>query len=56
MSAPTGVIAGGWEYVWAAYAASAVILVGYSASVLARYRSESRRRRREEARTPEEAV
>ena len=40
MNAPTGVIVGGWEYVWAAYAVTAVILLGYTASLIARYRSE----------------
>ena len=43
MSAPSGVIAGGWEYVWGAYLASAVILLGYAASLIARYRAERRR-------------
>jgi hypothetical protein len=40
VNAPTGVIVGGWEYVWAAYAVTAVILLGYAASLIARYRSE----------------
>jgi hypothetical protein len=40
VSAPTGVIAGGWEYVWAAYAVTAVILLGYAVSLIARYMSE----------------
>lgn len=35
----TGVIQGGWEFVWAAYAASATILTGYLLSVFARYRA-----------------
>jgi hypothetical protein len=43
MSAPSGVIVGGWEYVWAAYAVTAVILLGYAASLWARYRAEARR-------------
>ncbi len=47
MSAPSGVIAGGWEYVWAAYGLSAVILLGYTASVVARYRAERRKAARE---------
>ena len=40
----TGVIQGGWEFVWAAYAASATILTGYVLSVFARYRALQRRR------------
>jgi hypothetical protein len=47
MSAPSGVIEGGWEYVWAAYAVSAVILLGYAASLIARYRAERARAERE---------
>jgi heme exporter protein CcmD len=43
MSGP-GVISGGWEFVWAAYGVSAVILTGYAASVIARYRAQRRRR------------
>ena len=43
MNAPSGVIAGGWEYVIAAYTATAVILLGYAASLIARYRAERRR-------------
>jgi hypothetical protein len=38
-----GEIHGGWEYVWAAYALSAAILIGYAASVYVRYRHERRR-------------
>jgi len=38
---PTGVIQGGWEFVIAAYVASAVILLGYAVSVVWRYRRES---------------
>ena len=53
MSAPSGVIAGGWEYVWAAYSATAVILLGYAASLVARYRAECRRAARERAGVPE---
>jgi hypothetical protein len=34
--APSGVIQGGWEFVIAAYAASAVILLGYAFSVYRR--------------------
>jgi heme exporter protein CcmD len=40
----TGVIQGGWEFVWAAYAVSATILAGYVVSVFARYRAALRRR------------
>jgi len=44
MPAPAGVISGGWEFVWAAYGVSAVILTGYAVSVFARYRAQRRRR------------
>jgi len=47
MNAPSGVIVGGWEYVWAAYTATAVILIGYAVSVIARYRAEKKRAARE---------
>ena len=40
----SGVLAGGWEFVTAAYAVTAVILVAYAASVVARYRAEAARR------------
>jgi hypothetical protein len=40
----TGVIQGGWEFVWAAYAVSATILTGYALSVFSRYRAALRRR------------
>ena len=43
----SGKIVGGWEYVWAAYTATAVILIGYAASVIARYRAEKKRAARE---------
>ena len=49
MNAPSGVIAGGWEYVVAAYAITAVILLGYAASLIARYRAERRRAARQGA-------
>jgi len=42
-----GVLQGGWEYVAAAYIVSAVILSGYAASVIARYRAEAARRARD---------
>lgn len=38
----SGVIEGGWSYVWAAYVVTAVALIGYVAAVLARYRRERR--------------
>ena len=44
MPADTGVIRGGWDFVWAAYGVSAVILIGYVASVIARYRAQRHRR------------
>jgi heme exporter protein CcmD len=47
MGAAPGVLSGGWEFVWAAYGATAVILIGYAVSVHARYRAQSRRRRGE---------
>jgi hypothetical protein len=40
----TGVIQGGWEFVWAAYAVTATILTGYGLSVFSRYRAALRRR------------
>ena len=40
----TGIIEGGWEYVWGAYAVSAAILMGYAVSIYRRYRDERRRR------------
>jgi hypothetical protein len=49
MNAPSGVIEGGWEYVWAAYSITAVILLGYAASLIARYRAEQRRAARQGA-------
>jgi hypothetical protein len=42
--APAGVIQGGWEFVTAAYVASAVILLGYAFSVIWRYRRERSRK------------
>ena len=42
----SGIIEGGWEFVWGAYGISAVILIGYAASLLLRYRDERRRDRR----------
>ena len=42
-----GSIQGGWEYVWAAYGISAVVFVGYTVSVVLRWRSAVERRARE---------
>jgi hypothetical protein len=39
----TGVVQGGWEFVAAAYAVSAIVLTGYATSVFLRYRTEKRR-------------
>jgi hypothetical protein len=49
MNAPSGVIAGGWEYVWAAYSVTAAILLGYAASLIMRYRAEQWRAERQGA-------
>jgi hypothetical protein len=38
-----GVIAGGWEYVIAAYVVTGAVLLGYTLSVFLRLRAESRR-------------
>ena len=43
-----GVVTGGWEFVWAAYGFTVVILGGYTASVLHRIRAENARRRAEQ--------
>lgn len=42
MAAPSGVIVGGWSYVIASYALSAVVLVGYTLALLIRLRRISR--------------
>jgi hypothetical protein len=39
----TGIIQGGWGFVWAAYGASAFILIAYAISIHRRYRDERRR-------------
>jgi hypothetical protein len=39
-----GTIVGGWEYVYAAYALTALILTGYAVSVVVRHRQERARR------------
>jgi hypothetical protein len=49
MSEATGVIQGGWEFVWAAYTVSTLILTGYGLSIFARYRALLRRREAEDA-------
>jgi hypothetical protein len=40
---PEGVIVGGWSYVIAAYSITTVVLVLYCASLLRRWRAESRK-------------
>ena len=35
---PTGVIVGGWAYIIAAYAVTAVLLVGYALSLIQRWK------------------
>ena len=45
-----GMIEGGWQFVQAAYSLSAAVFVGYTLSVLLRYRAERGRREREAAR------
>jgi heme exporter protein CcmD len=47
-SSGIGVIQGGWEFVWAAYAVSAAVFLGYALSVHLRYRAERARREREQ--------
>jgi hypothetical protein len=42
----SGIVVGGWGFVWAAYLVSAVVLLGYAFSVHRRYRSERDRRKR----------
>ena len=42
-----GVITGGWEYVVAAYVLTGVVLLGYTLSIVARLRAETRRAERE---------
>jgi len=46
MNETSGVISGGWEFVTAAYAITAVFLGGYVVSVLARFSRESKAARR----------
>ena len=47
-----GTVEGGWEYVIAAYVATALILIGYAVSVILRHRQELSRLAREEGRGP----
>ena len=42
-----GVVSGGWEFVRAAYVVSAVVLLGYLASMIGRYRAERQRAERD---------
>jgi len=48
-----GYLEGGWEFVYAAYALSAVAFVGYGISVFLRFRAERARARREAPGAPE---
>lgn len=48
-----GSLEGGWEYVVAAYSATAVVLTGYAVSVFVRLRSERARARRDAQRERE---
>ena len=43
----SGVIAGGWEFVTVAYSVTVLVLVGYTVSVVLRYRRERERADRE---------
>ncbi len=43
-----GIVQGGWEFVWAAYALSAVVLGGYATSVIVRLRAAGRAAERKE--------
>jgi len=45
-----GYIEGGWEFVWTAYGVSALVYLGYAASVILRYRAERARSEREAGR------
>ena len=48
----SGMIAGGWEYVVAAYVVTGVVLLGYSLSIVARLRALTRSAAREAKREP----
>lgn len=43
----SGVISGGWEFVWAAYGVTVAVLGAYAGTVLFRFRAERARRRAE---------
>jgi heme exporter protein D len=51
----TGVVEGGWPFVWAAYVVTTVVLVGYTVSVFLRLRAERARAEREGQRAPEDS-
>jgi hypothetical protein len=46
----TGVVHGGWGFVWTAYAVTATVFILYSLSVFWRYRAERARARRDQVR------
>jgi heme exporter protein CcmD len=50
-----GFIEGGWEFIWTAYAVTAVVLLGYAGTLVLRYRAERARADREARRGPEVA-
>ena len=39
----SGVIEGGWEFVWAAYTVTTIVFLAYTGSVISRYRKERKR-------------
>ncbi|HEU5161589.1 MAG TPA: hypothetical protein VFV54_00450 [Thermoanaerobaculia bacterium] len=39
----SGVIEGGWEFVWAAYTVTTIVFLVYTGSVISRYRNERKR-------------
>ena len=49
----SGILTGGWEFVWAAYGVTAAVLAGYTLSLVVRLRSERLRREREASRASE---
>ena len=49
----SGILSGGWEFVWAAYGATAAVLLGYTLSLVLRFRSERLRSEREKSRASE---
>ena len=49
-----GVISGGWEFVVAAYAVTGVVLLGYTASIIARLRALTQSAEREARSTTHE--